>query len=136
MNMLHVFVLGDTQPVEVRKSGENVENGCPKGLQRMLARKQELAVLVDGNYTAKTSRNAEKGNVSSRDFICLCCLTGVWPSHPPKSWPAEQDLLCISLSICCVDQRRKEFGGGLGKAMKMGLERRQKAVYDNFIQLA
>lgn len=111
MNMLHVFVLGDTQPVEVRESGEKVENCCPKGLQRTPVRKQELAVLVDENYTARASRNAEKGNVSSRDFICVCCLmTGAWPSHPPKSWAAEQDLLSVSLSICCVDRRKKNFG--------------------------
>lgn len=35
--MLHVFVLGDTQPVEVRQ--KKVENYYPKGLQRMLVQK-------------------------------------------------------------------------------------------------
>ncbi|KAL2310075.1 hypothetical protein Nmel_006314, partial [Mimus melanotis] len=45
VNMLHIFVLGDTQPVEVRKSRENMEKYCLRGPGRVVVQIQELAPI-------------------------------------------------------------------------------------------
>lgn len=90
--MLHVFVLGDTQPVEVRQSGKKKSGKLlsQRASENACAKNRNLLTLLDMTYVVKTSSNAEKGHASPRDFICQC-LTGVWPLHPPKPWVEEQD---------------------------------------------